>query len=293
MLERMAHLSQEMRARVESLLGDRIVQVKPVVGGYTAAGRWRVELSSGGTAFVKAGASALTAEALRLEANVYRALQAPFMPELRAWQDHPQEPVLVLEDLGAADWPPPWDSTLVDEVRSALDAVHGSRAALPRSLELHGKMGGDWLAVANDPAPFLKLGLATAEWLERALPALLAASAQLVDEGDEVIHLDVRSDNLCRAARGVVLIDWNGACIGNGALDTGFWLPSLEAEGGPLPEVTLPHRPDVAACVSGFFAARAGCAPLADAPHVRGVQLQQLRPALLWVSRALELPRPF
>ena len=112
------------------------------------------------------------------------------------------------------------------------------------------------------------------------------------DKGEEVVHLDVRSDNLCRAARGIVLIDWNWACIGNGAVDTGFWLPSLQAEGGPLPDAILPNRPDIAACISGFFAARAGGPPILEAPHVRVVQLQQLNPALLWAVRELELPPP-
>ncbi len=139
----------------------------------------------------------------------------------------------------------------------------------------------------------MKLGLATPEWLERALPVLIEAAARVQDEGEEVIHLDVRSDHMCKAARGIVLIDWNCACLGNGAVDTGFWLPSLQAEGGPAPDAILPNRPDIAACVSGFFAARAGGPPIPDAPHVRIVQLQQLSPALLWAARELELPLPF
>jgi hypothetical protein len=146
--------------------------------------------------------------------------------------------------------------------------------------------------VQNDPKPFLSLGLASREWLDRALPPLVAAGAALRKDGDEVLHLDVRSDNLCRASRGVVLIDWNNGCLGNGELDTGFWLPSLESEGGPLPEAVLPKSPEVAAFVSGFFASRAGLPPIPDAPRVRTVQLEQLRPALRWASRALRLPPP-
>ena len=128
--------------------------------------------------------------------------------------------------------------------------------------------------------------------MRAALPLLIRASAQVTTRGNEVIHLDVRSDNLCNGPRGVVLLDWNWACLGNGALDTGLWLPSLEAEGGPAPEQILPGRPEIAACVSGYFAARAGLPPIPDAPHVRKVQLQQLVPALRWAARELALPLP-
>jgi hypothetical protein len=44
--------------------------------------------------------------------------------------------------------------------------------------------------------------------------------------------------------------------------------------------------------MSGFFAARAGLPPIPTAPHVREVQLAQLRTALPWAARALGLPPP-
>ena len=100
----------------------------------------------------------------------------------------------------------------------------------------------------------------------------------------------MRSDNLCLTDRGVVLIDWNLACLGNPELDTGFWLPSLELEGGPAPEAVLPRAPEVASWVSGFFAARAGLPHIPDAPRVRAFQRAQLVVALAWAARALELP---
>jgi thiamine kinase-like enzyme len=288
----MAEFSDELRVRVERLLNDRVTSAESVTGGYTAAGRRRLQMRSGATVFVKFGADAMTAEALRREWCVYSELKAPFMPQVWGWEDHPLEPVMVLEDLSGARWPPPWDRKMVDDVRSTLESVHASAAGLGPSVELHGKFKEEWREVAKDPEPFIRLGLVTPNWLERALPALLDASAQVEEDGDDVIHLDVRSDNLCRASRGIVLIDWSWACLGNGALDLGFWLPSLQAEGGPAPEEILPGRSDIAACVSGYFAARAGRPPIANAPHARAVQLLQLRPALRWAARALGLPEP-
>ena len=88
-------------------------------------------------------------------------------------------------------------------------------------------------------------------------------------------------------------MDWNLACLSNPNLDLGFWLPSLAYEGGPKPEEILPVAPEIAAWVSGFFAARAGLPAIPDAPRVRLVQRQQLETALPWVSRTLGLPLPW
>lgn len=52
------------------------------------------------------------------------------------------------------------------------------------------------------------------------------------------------------------------------------------------------HAPALAAWVAGYFCARAGKAPLPEAPHVRPLQAQQSRIALPWAARALGLPPP-
>jgi hypothetical protein len=282
----------DLAARLSAVLGEPATDAAPVLGGYTAAARWRVTLASGRTAFAKLGTTALTAAALRDEAAVYAALRGPFMPALLGWQDDPQRPLLVLEDLGAADWPPPWTDDRVAAVRRALDALHANPARLRPVAHTDAYWANGWQRVSEDPAPFLGLGLTTDRWLEAALPALLQASAAVRVEGDQVVHLDVRSDNLCIAPRGAVLIDWNCACLANGDLDTAFWLPSLQAEGGPEPERLVGRRPDLAAMVSGYFASRAGLPPIPEAPRVRLVQKQQLGPALAWAVRALALSDP-
>jgi hypothetical protein len=88
----------------------------------------------------------------------------------------------------------------------------------------------------------------------------------------------------------VILIDWNFVCLGNPRFDVGFWLPSLEAEGGPPPETILPDAGDIAGLVSGFYACRAGLPLIPDAPRVRHIQQVQLKYALPWAVRALGLP---
>jgi len=285
--------SRETLERIAAALGGEPIASKRAAGGYTPAERWVVRCASGTRAFVKLGTTPLTARMLRAEHATYTALEASFMPRLLAWDDHASHPMLVLEDLSDARWPPPWDPALVHAVVETLATLHRSAAKLPAFEDIYGQFeASGWADVAADPAAFLGLGLASGDWLEGALPQLLAREKMARTRGDSVIHFDVRSDNLCLSDRGVVLIDWNLACLGNGDLDLGFWLPSLESEGGPPPETLLPDRPDIAAWVSGFFAARAGLPLIPDAPHVRSVQRKQLVPALSWAARALGLPQP-
>lgn len=110
-----------------------------------------------------------------------------------------------------------------------------------------------------------------------------------VTRGDSTLHLDVRSDNICFIEDRTILIDWNNPCIGNPQFDLGAWLPSLHVEGGPLPETILPNAGDVAGILSGYFAAQAGKPPPPGALHVRRIQLEQLKAALPWAIRELEL----
>jgi hypothetical protein len=268
------------------------VEWRTADGGYTPAERWVVQTADGRSAFVKAAVDDLTAGWLRAEERIYEALRAPFQPALIGWEDGPR-PILILEDLSAAGWPPPWDEDRVEAVRSALALVASSPAPswLPRladsAMDLHG-----WRTVAEDPQPFLALGLADAAWLAAALPDLIAASDVFVADGSQLLHLDVRSDNICFRDGDALLVDWNHAAVGNARLDVALWLPSLADEGGPPPDAVLPDARPEAAIVSGYFAARAGRPAIPTAPRVRSAQLAQLGQALPWASRELGLPRP-
>ena len=280
---------QAVIERAGELLGWAPTSWRPVTGGYTPAARYVVS-RPGDRAFVKVATTPLSADQLRREAFAYERLRGPFMPAFIGWDDDALEPLLVMEDLSQARWPPPWDRNAVDMVLEALAAVHAlAGVELPRFLDAHGGLSGGWAAVAEDPEPFLSLGLASGTWLADALPRLTAAEAACPLEGEAVTHGDLRSDNICLTAAGVKFIDWPGACLANPQLDLGAWLPSLHFEGGPAPEALMPNAPQVAAWVSGYFAARAGLPIIPNAPFVRRVQLEQLSTALPWVMRALRL----
>ena len=110
---------------------------------------------------------------------------------------------------------------------------------------------------------------------------------------DDLLHFDVRSDNVCIQDGRAVLVDWNFACVGNPLADVSSWLPSLHAEGGPAPEEVVPDGvAELAALWAGFFGSHAGRPAVREAPHVRPLQLMQARTALAWAARSLGLPPP-
>jgi hypothetical protein len=258
-------------------------------GGYTLMEHWLVALADGTHAFAKVAIDEPTAAFLRDEYRIYSRVEGSFLPRLLGWDDDGTRPILVLEDLTGAHWPPPWRPGDVELVRAALVEIHAQPP--PDGLDELGP--GDlhtWREVEDDPALFLGLGLCSAEWLEQALPKLISATDRCDVAGDALVHLDVRSDNICIGDGGAMLVDWNWASVGNPRVDLAFWLPSLHVEGGPSPAEVMPDAGELTAVVSGFFAPLAGRPPPAGAPTVRSVQLAQLEVALPWAVEVLGLP---
>lgn len=279
-----------LTSRLPQLTGKAIHAVKRVGGGYSPALRLKLNLADGTTCFAKIGTTSGTASALRQEYTVYQALQRPFMPRLLGWADHPDNPILLLEDLSQAFWPPPWNQERIEQVLEVMEQVWASSLPdIPRMVEMP-RIWDGWQQVAESPAPFLSLGLASEKWLQRALKTLLAIEVSEVVDGRSLLHFDLRSDNICFQGSQAFIIDWNLVCQGNPQMDLAFWLPSLEAEGGPPPESLLPNGGAIAGLASGFFAARAGLPTIPEAPRVRYIQLVQLKTALPWAVRALDLP---
>lgn len=285
----MARLAKDLRYRIEKLIGEPIVSYRSVKGGYTPAIRLVCKTAKAGF-FVKVGATPTTSASLRREIHVYNRVSGEFMPKLVACEEHETAPILITEDLSVYAWPPPWDERKVKLVLTQIEAMHETEAQLETYTEVYPARGHNWQAVAADPKPFLSLGIADGDWLDAALPILIANEERCTPSGNSLCHWDLRSDNMCFTKSRAVFVDWNLACLSNPKLDLGFWLPSLEYEGGPKPEKILPDAPEIAAWVSGFFAARAGLPGISDAPRVRVVQREQLETALPWAVRALELP---
>jgi hypothetical protein len=210
------------------------------------------------------------------------------MPRLLGY-DEDDPPLLVLEDLSAARWPPPWDRQSIAAVRRTLELVWSTAAPeWIRPIEDEAiELVGGWAEIERDPVPFLSLGVRADTWLDKWLPRLRDAAETAPVGGDALLHLDVRSDNLCLTERGAVLVDWNFVHRGNPNLDLAGWASSLHLEGGPAPHDLVPDAGGLAAVMAGFFGARAGLPPPLTAPTVREFQRAQLEVALAWAEREL------
>ncbi len=241
-----------MRDALQAVFGQ-VEHLVPVTRGYTHNERAVATLKGGRTVFAKQAVDETTAAWLRKERRLYEALRnQPFVPGVVSWIDS-ELPILVLEDLTGATWPPPWDSMQIDAVLSALAELASCRPPDGLTQVAEGEQpNGGWDRVLAEPSEFLSLGLCDAEWLDRAGPILCAAAAAAPLAGDSLLHCDVRSDNLCFRRGAALLVDWNLASIGNSQFDVAFWLPSLTAENGPLPEVVMPAcPPELSAYVAG------------------------------------------
>ncbi len=140
------------------------------------------ELSDGRTARLKIATSAATADWLRAERRAHAALDGPFVPRLVAFDAGTESaaPILAIEDLSQAHWPPPRQSGQVQRLSDAITALaHGTLGQpvrRPRVSELTVLTHG-WHEVARNPTPPLSLQIATARWLDVPLPLTLWRSS--------------------------------------------------------------------------------------------------------------------
>lgn len=280
--------------RIAELAGQPVVSVDDIAGrGYTPARRLHCTFADGSTAFAKVAVNEGTAEWLAAEHVVYAQVEADFLPRFLGY-DPGDPPLLLLEDLSEAHWPPPWTDGSIAAVNGVLDklATLWPPQGVPSVEVYRDELTSGWRLVEQDPGPFLSFGLCSAPWLADVLPALHDSVARAPIAGESLLHFDVRSDNVAIAGDRAVLVDWNWACIGNPLFDRAAWAPSLRVEGGPPPEELVPDcPPGYPALLAGFWAARVGLPPPPGAaPGLRDLQLAQLEVVLPWAVRALRLP---
>src|SRR4051794_26794257 len=185
---------KELDARIARALRAPPVRYEPRAGGYSTADRYAVTLADGRRAFVKSAEVENLAGWLRREHEVYAHLDGDFIPELLGWDDDGVRPLLAIEDMSDADWSVRWDDARVAAVLDALRAL-AVCAPPPNTApvrEHFADLYDRWRIVEADPEPFLSLGLRDRDWLERALPPMLAAVDADPASGEELCHFDLR-----------------------------------------------------------------------------------------------------
>lgn len=282
-----------LRSEVAHSLGSEPVWMRPVPRGNQITEAFRIALADGRAMFIKAAVSVQGRQQLDAEYVANTHVPRDLRADLVHRADGVGRPIafLAFEDLGSAIWPPPWDATRVEGVLRLLKDLSETRASINlSSLETHRALLSGWTRIADDPAPFLSLGIRSGAWLSLHIGLLIELSAKARLEGGELVHFDVRSDNICIRGRRAMLVDWTWACRGNSNLDLLAWLPSLQAEGGPPPGDMCPNPdPAIVALLTGYWASQAGLPPPHSAPRVRALQWSQLCAAVPWMEAVLQL----
>lgn len=314
----------ELRKQVEEKVECSIRTATRVFGGYGPTATFRIFLEDGRTLFAKGAGQGSLAEnwrVLPIEEAVYREVSAiaPISPRYYGSVSTQGWHLLLLEDLKDSKKVPPWTETLAFQAMRDLARFHVR--GLSEADKVEGMTGRgvteNWLSIKKSSEErnyFLAMFHENREeaetWLDAAIDVLIPIEAELMrpDQPWGLIHKDIRSDNLRFREGSLVLFDWALACSGPLLFDIGFFLPSLEGEGGPPAERLLPiYKKEmadhgivfpeyaeraVAICSAGFFATRAGKPPIPQLPRLRYIQWLQLGPALRWMSSLLGLPQP-
>ena len=286
--------TDELVALMADTFRKKPVAWKKPQTGLSSAQRFVVSFEDGTRLFVKAAMDDTTETGLRIDHLVMSETHERFVPQVVAWIEPPgQRPVLVIEDLSHAHWPADHDPVLwkpdqFDILFQTLNRVSTviPSQALPAAVN---PTAFYWREIAQDPESLFQLELCSENWLQQALPELIAAEQQVNLEGDALVHGDVRSDNLCFLDRRMILVDWSNAQRGSPLHDLSSVITTLPLEGGPDPATIMPHHGDWAAYRSGQIALRT--VKDADAPLWLHNVFQRITViALQWATTALKLP---
>lgn len=310
-----------VRAEAERLLGARVARAERVYGGYVPSATFRVRLADGRGAFFKGTYPLPAGSAVRWvldrEERVYRtcaSLMRPWAPAFYGSVRRDGWHALLLEDLGPVTVPP-WTARKANLAARSYAEFHASTLSrskprwLPR--DQHRDFASFWSRLARAGELARTAGLAgrrsaeARDWLARAVPRLRRASERLrrLRGTWAFLHFDTRSDNIRLHGPLLRVFDWPFASVGPAEFDLAAFAQSVAAEGGPAPEVVLASYAEVlplreaaldasVAAVAGYFADRAWRPPLAGLPRLRSIQRRQLKAALAWAARRLELPEP-
>ena len=297
-------LPDAVHAWVDDVLGDPVVDAVTQPGGFSPGCAARLRTASGRRAFVKAVSSAINtfaADAHRDEIRNTSALPsiAP-VPRLIASYDDAGWVALLLDDVDGRQPALPWRPDELARVVATLDELYDDLTPCPVADARDVTTGwreefGNWRTAARDPLVGLD------PWAARNLDRLagLEAGSVTAAEGDTLLHLDVRADNLLLTDDRVWVVDWPWAARGAPVFDLVAWAPSVAMQGGPEPaELLAMSRYGAAAdldavlplavAVAGYFHVNS-LRPAPDGlPTVRAFQAAQAEPSLRWVRELID-----
>jgi hypothetical protein len=290
-----------VRAGIEERLGSTVSAAESQAGGFSPGLAARLRLADGSRVFVKAVSASQNPDSPamhRREAAVAAALPAAVpAPALQWSSDDGDWVVLAFDDVDGHSPQLPWRT---DELARVLHAIADlavlltpSPIVLEPARETLTRLFGRWQRVVDDGMEArLPSGVAA------RLDELLQLEERWPDavDGESLVHLDVRADNVVLAPERVYFVDWPAASIGAPWIDLVAMLPSVAMQGGPDPEEIWRVHPlsrgvdadevDVfLVAIVGYFAHIVQLPPPPGLPTIRAFQAAQGTHAAAWLAR--------
>ena len=243
-------LPASLRTSIEQALGSPVVTATSQPGGFSPGSADRVVLADGRAAFVKAVGTPVHPDSPAVNRReVYALERLPLglsTSRLLASVDDGDWVALAFEDLDGRHPHEPWQ---VDELDLVLDLlVDNARLLTPAPAgfrPLWDELGEDfcgWSRMRLDPPADLD------PWTLAHLDDLAAYELRMPEalDGDTLLHLDVRADNLLivESAAGprAVLVDWPWVSVGPAWVDIAAFCVNVGLIGGADPEDVLQSR---------------------------------------------------
>ncbi len=289
-----------VRVAIDRIAGSPVADAINLDGGFSPGPAARCTLSDGRVVFVKAAGTELnpvSPEMHRREGQVLAGLHEDVpAPQLIGVFDDGDWVALVIEWIDGAMPVAPLDQDDVDRLLGLVERLSlvAGQPALQSCMEAHPGLFGHWQQLIDRPIGNLDA------WSARHLERLADLEAGVADatDGDRLVHLDFRSDNVIFATAGPehdVVVDWPGASVGAAWVDLAGLLPALELDGGPTPEEVFEHHPvgrsahpgsvsAFVASIAGYFTRMSLMPPPPGLPTVRLFQAAQGRVARRWIA---------
>ena len=240
----------------------------------------------------------------RREAQIVAAMPDDVAVPRLLWSHDDEETgwvLLAFQDIEGRHPEMPWRSDQLGRVVDGLASVADALTPSPIPVSLAGNARrafqrgiNGWRQLAEGPPSDLDR---LDEWSKRNFDRLVELESQAPDavDGDTLIHLDVRADNILLAENKVWLFDWASACVGASWVDAVGFAPSVAMQGGPPPDQVVARHPAIRSAdpahitaavtaVAGYFTHRALQPPAPGLPTLREFQAAQGVVARDWVA---------
>ena len=226
-------LPDSLHAALEYELGAAVVGVDNATGGFSPGFVASLRTADGTRAFVKAMANPGWRFLYEREARIAPTLPDgwPF-PRWRFTIDDSDWIVLGFDVIDGREATIPWTRPDVDRVLEAHRTMAARLDPSPAPVEQAGVMWGDWFSRWRDFARDAPLARALPDGWASHLDELceMEVTWPALTNGQHLVHLDLRADNILLAGKEIFVVDWAFAARGQPWMDVVCLLPNVAME---------------------------------------------------------------